>query len=233
MIIHFTKDIKSLLSILKDKGLRLKYCEEEFSNNRGKISSHAAHPMVSFSEYDENDLEGKTITYGNCGIAFSDKWVSKKTIHPVSYLDNRSFSASGLETLLNARRKDPSKLSSELRLAIIKIKCFTKNRIGHNSHFKDKNFKFYEEHEWRFVPTKKQIGGNYISIHASTHKREKEKEEEDIKYEHKYNKRIKKYPHTIELSDIEYIYADDKNIDLLIKLYPQLKQKIKPSNWKS
>lgn len=79
----------------------------------------------------------------------------------------------------------------------------------------------------------KQIGGNYISIHASTHKREKEKEEEDIKYEHKYNRRIKKYPLTFELSDIEYIYADDKNINLLIKLYPQLKQKIKPSNWKS
>lgn len=61
MIIHFTKDIKSLLSILKDKGLRLKYCDEEFSNNKGKISSHAAHPMVSFSEYDENALEEKKL----------------------------------------------------------------------------------------------------------------------------------------------------------------------------
>lgn len=237
MIIHFTKDIESLISILKEKGLRLKYCEEEFSNVRGKISSHAAHPMVSFSEYDENILKGKDITYGNCGIAFNDKWVSKKEIHPVNYLNNKSFAASGLETLLTARRKNTSKLPSELRLAIMKIKCFTKNRIGHNSHFKNKNkgenFRFYEENEWRFVPTKKQIGGGYISIQASTHKREKEKEKEDKNYEHKYNRKIKNYPLKFELSDIKYIYADSKSINFLIKLYPELKEKIKPSCWKS
>ena len=220
MIIHFTKDITTLLSILKERGLRLKYCDEEFSNRIGIISSHAAHPMVSFSDYDEKELEDKIITYGNCGIAFNEEWVSRSRIHPVTYLDNRSFTASGLETLLVARRKNSFKLPSELRLAIIKIKCFTKNRIGHNSHFKDRNFKFYEECEWRFVPTKKQIGGNYISINSSTYKKDKERE-------NKYNTRIKNYPLKFEFSDIKYIYTDIKNIDRLISLHPQLREKIK------
>ena len=120
-----------------------------------------------------------------------------------------------------------------MRLAIIKIKCFTKNRIGNNSHFKDENFKFHEECEWRFVPTRKQIGGNYISINASTHKEEKEKEKKDNKYEHKFNKRIKNHTLKFELNDIKFIYVDSENIEQLKHIHPQLTQKIKPSNWKS
>nr|MDC2856783.1 abortive infection system antitoxin AbiGi family protein [Ningiella sp. W23] len=69
MIIHFTKKFEFLNSILDSKSFRLKYCCEYIGDEKGKIVSNAAHPIVSFSEFDDNELEHKKVTYGRYGIA--------------------------------------------------------------------------------------------------------------------------------------------------------------------
>jgi hypothetical protein len=222
MLIHFTPKVENLLSILNKKSLILRYCGEEFSNKRGSISSNAAHPMVSFSEYEEDTLQNANVTYGNFGIAFNKQWAKDNNINPVIYIDNLSFAASGLESLLKARRNANIKLPMAVRLAIIKIKCFTKNKIGYNSWNNDKEFEFYKENEWRFVPTKKQIGGNLISINYSAYNKNKEK----------YNNKIKSYPLTFDYKDIEFIYVDNKNMDLVRQKFPLLVSKIKLKEWK-
>jgi len=73
MIIHFTKKFEFLNSILHSKSFRLKYCCEYIGDEKGKIVSNAAHPMVSFSEFNDNDLKNKPITYGRYGIALKKR----------------------------------------------------------------------------------------------------------------------------------------------------------------
>lgn len=94
--------------------------------------------MVSFSNYMLKSLPNKKITYGEYGIAFKKSWVERNSINPVIYMNNNSYVSSALETLLQARRDAENKFSPDVRLAIIKIKCFTKNSIGYNSHAKKK-----------------------------------------------------------------------------------------------
>jgi hypothetical protein len=69
-----------------------------------------------------------------------------------------------LSSLLKARRKNAkTELAPHVRLSIMTIKCFTKNATGYNSYFKTNDFNFKAEKEWRYVPTKSEIGGNLIS----------------------------------------------------------------------
>ncbi|EJH8474816.1 hypothetical protein NF459_004648, partial [Escherichia coli] len=168
MLIHFTSDYGKISSILRSQYLLLKYCRETFSNTKGIIASSAAHPMVSFSNYDEDELIKTPITYGHFGIQFKWEWVKENNISPVIYMQNNSPAAEGLEALLNERKKNKL-LSPKIRLAIMKLKCFTKNAVGNNSKMKDTDFDFTREKEWRFVPTLKQIDGNRISENRSTY----------------------------------------------------------------
>ncbi|EAA6073658.1 hypothetical protein DQZ25_15500 [Salmonella enterica subsp. enterica] len=222
MLIHFTSDYGKISSILKSQHLLLKYCKETFSNTRGIIASSAAHPMVSFSNYNEYELINTPITYGHFGIKFKWEWAKKNNISPVIYMQNNSPAAEGLEVLLNERKKNKL-LSPKMKLAIIKLKCFTKNAVGNNSKLKDKNFDFTREKEWRFVPTIKQIDGNRISENRSTYDR----------FYNKYNTRIKSYPLGFKITDIDTIYIKREYLTQFTHDFPQLTDKVKESNWTS
>ena len=166
LIIHATKTIEALRSILDSSSLKLAYSEEDFCIGTKKISS-AAHPMVCFCRYDFKELDTKTIPYGEYGVAFSIDWALKKRISPVLYMDGNSLAAKGLATLLRARQnKLNEKLPDYLYLPIMEIKCFTKNVRGYNSHLKKKDFDFVNENEWRYVPVRRL----YIFVEESVKK---------------------------------------------------------------
>ncbi|WP_333009814.1 abortive infection system antitoxin AbiGi family protein [Kluyvera sichuanensis] len=222
MLIHFTSDYNNIVSILRSQHLLLKYCRETFSNTKGIIASSAAHPMVSFSNYDEDELLKTPITYGHFGIQFKWEWAKKNNISPVIYMQNNSPAAEGLEVLLNERRNNKL-LSPKMRLAIIKLKCFTKNAVGNNSKLEDKNFDFTREKEWRYVPNLKQIKGNRISENRSTY---------DNNY-NSYNMRIKSYPLVFKITDIDTIYIKREYLSQFSHDFPQLINKVKESNWTS
>jgi len=77
MLLHFTKGLSNVESILQSNSLRLSYCSEYFGEKEQVVSS-AAHPMVYFSEYSGDELESKVITYGSYAIAFKKKWARRK-----------------------------------------------------------------------------------------------------------------------------------------------------------
>ena len=132
-LLHTTSTMMNLKSILKSKSLKLSYSKEKFRIGNQVISS-AAHPMVCFSEYNYKDLIiGKEITntYGRYGIVFKRKWVDNKKIGPVLYIKGNSLAAKGLKTLLRERRENTN-LPDKVKLAIMEIKCFTKNEKGRN-----------------------------------------------------------------------------------------------------
>ena len=73
MIIHFTSKFETIQSILSSCCFKLSYCGEYFGDKTGKVVSRAAHPMVSFSDYSDEELASKYITYGGYGIALNKR----------------------------------------------------------------------------------------------------------------------------------------------------------------
>jgi len=221
LIIHATDNIIALKSILNSSSLRLSYSKEDFFIGSKKISS-AAHPMVCFCEYNINELNSKTITYGKYGVAFSTDWALEKKISPVLYIDKNSLAAKGLATLLKARRNKESNLPDNLRLPIMEIKCFTKNVRGYNSYLEKHNFDFKNENEWRYVPRKSDIEGNLISQNLSTY----------IKNPVRHNKRLIQYPLKFKMSDIKVIFVSNNREAIQISTEFSIDlDKIKVSNW--
>lgn len=224
LIIHATGTFAALKSILKSSSLQLSYSKEDFCIGKKKISS-AAHPMVCFCECSQNEIKNKRITYGRYGIAFSTDWALKKGISPVLYIDGNSLAAKGLESLLRARQnKESSKLSNNLRLSIMEIKCFTKNVRGYNSYLKQSDFDFKSENEWRYVPRKSDIGGNLISQNKSTY----------LKRPDYYNKKIAPFPLRFTQSKIEVIFVSNSiEASEIARMLPIAKHKIQVSEWKT
>jgi hypothetical protein len=223
-IIHFTSDFEKLKSIIVSQSLKLNYCKEDFYLGDKKISS-AAHPMISFSEYEISTINDEKITYGRFGIALSQSWIEKHRIHPVLYIDKNSILANSLADLLKARRKNAkTQLAPHVRLSIMTIKCFTKNAKGFNSYFNRPNFDFRKENEWRYVPTKKQIGGGLISQDRSKY----------MVNQDYYNKKLEPYSLKFGIKDIEWIFVEsNEQLSEIIKLLPIEKQKVKLSNWQT
>ncbi|TLS72052.1 hypothetical protein FE246_06400 [Aliarcobacter thereius] len=222
MLNHFTKELNTLISILKDSSFRLSYCSEEFRDENEKIISDAAHPMVCFSEYNEEEIASKNITYGSYCISMKKKWAISNKLNPVLYIDKNSHIAIGLKALL-LRRKKTQKGSSFPRLAVMQIKCFTKHVRGYNSYLKKFDFDFKYENEWRYVPEKKDIRNNYISLDNSKYKQAKIK----------YNKKLESFPLKFNENDIEFVFVEKENeIRILEQSFPFLNGKVRKYTWK-
>jgi len=221
VLIHFTRQFETLVSILESNSFLVRYCGEYFGDSTGKVISRAAHPMVSFSDYSHEELSAKQVTYGGYGVALHKKWAVKNKLSPVNYVEKNSPAAQGLISLFRARQR--GKLPSNLRLSVIQLKCFTKHVYGYNSYFCTDNFNFKAENEWRFVPSKKQIGGNRISENYSTYK----------KSEDKYNRRLEPYALKFVNADIKYVYVQSEaEKEYLVKSLVLSPTKIKLAQWK-
>jgi hypothetical protein len=224
LIIHATKTIETLKSILISSSLKLSYSSEDFCIGTTKISS-AAHPMVCFCQHDADELDKKTITYGKYGIGFSPKWALNNRISPVLYVDGNSLAAKGLATLLKARQnKADKKLPQHLRMPIMEIKCFTKNVRGYNSHLKINDFDFKSENEWRYVPRKSDIDGNLISQNQSTYRNNIEL----------HNSKLLNFPLKFQLRDIEMVFvATSDEASQISKIFSIDSEKIQVSKWRT
>lgn len=220
MIIHFTKKFENLQSILESRSFRLSYSAEYFGDSKGRVISRAAHPMVSFSDYNDEELPTKDITYGGYGIALKKTWALQNGLSPVNYIEKNSPAAQGLVALLKARQKN--NIPSSLRLPIIQLKCFTKHVYGYNSHLKESDFDFKAENEWRYVPTKRQIGGNLISVNFSAYDKDPDK----------YNRRLLEYPLNFSNTDIAFVYVkSEAERNEIITSTNLPKNKVKLASW--
>lgn len=225
-IIHFTDQFEKLYSIVDSLSFKLSHSKEEFTFRHNKVNhivSKAVHPMVCFSEKNENSLSRENITYGKYGISFTKEWAITNGLKPVKYIDKKSPEALEFASLLIFRRKlKQHKITSKIRLKIMMEKCFTKNTFAYNSFLK-RNFEFKSENEWRFVPTKQQIGGGYIS-----ESRNKFKSNSNF-----YRKQIAPFPLQFTVNDIKTIFTCNENEKaILIKKLKLNPSKIKISDWK-
>jgi hypothetical protein len=221
-LIHFTYNFNAIAGILSDRAFRLKYCKEEFSFGKKKVSS-AVHAMVCFSSYSANQLSATEITYGRYGISLTEEWAQRKGVHEVLYLERNSTPARALATLLEARRGKRANFPNDLRLPVMQIRCFVKNAKGRNTKAKRSEFDFRSEHEWRFIPSNSQIGGSRFSENQSTYE----------KQQVQMNAKMWQHKLLFTMEDIVQIYVDNQTEINQLASFTGINSKfIKVSPWK-
>jgi hypothetical protein len=200
-IIHYTDELDKLKKILKE-GFAIKYCTEELEIEND-MGSHAAHPMISFCDIPLSHSSKHFDAYGRYGIGLSKEWANEMGINPVLYLEAKSSISKTIGNLLDYRRKPSTNLTKQQMTDILRIKCFSKNYSGHLKRKKvdDRNYRFYDEREWRLVPEKEQLNAANFSISLSNYKADKEW----------YNDKLKDLRFTFNAKDISYIIVDKTN----------------------
>lgn len=240
-LFHFTPYLNNLLGILKDT-FYPRYCYDEFDliDNDLQPFLEDALPMVCFCDIPLSLLINHINTYGRYGLGMTKEWGLRKGLNPVIYFNNNSHLARKFSVLTNDliwKRTQPAQVFSEI-MGYMKP---YKGNLYRNGRIAQKNIRFYDEHEWRYVPDRSILTDNCIELSIQRHAYMNPKElananrklemeatrlsfnADDIKYiiirdEDQINKMIK------ELRDIKGDRYDEDTVDRLVSRIITVKQ---------
>lgn len=167
-VVHYTKNIENLSSILKMRAFCLKYCLETIDiciNDNYNKPVEVAIPMVSFCDIPFTQIKKHSSNYGCYGIGLSKDWAIRRCLNPVVYLANNSWLKGQLMELyihidffkqrdqdnFNANTMKKNRELCQLENDLTKLFCCVKNYFGDVPSRGIKNYTFYDEREWRFV----------------------------------------------------------------------------------
>ncbi len=149
-VVHYT-NFECLKSIISESAFRIKYCLEEVN------SIGSAFPMICFCDIPYDQVSDHRWKYGNCSIGLTKEWARTKGINPVLYFNEGSY----LDKLFRDQGK---KLDEDMRsdepksrywldnfISILSFVKRVEGKIVRNG--KEEIIKFYDEREWRYVPT--------------------------------------------------------------------------------
>lgn len=155
-LFHFTNHPNGLLGILKN-GYLPSYCLEILKFD-GKMTSRS-YPMVCFCDIPLSQIKNHIDFYGSYGLGMTKEWGRKNKLNPILYLDSDSNLNKYLINMANEiwceRCDDKCKdLTIPLRAnywhMMRYIKAYEGNfERGAKIH---KNYRYYNEREWRYVP---------------------------------------------------------------------------------
>ncbi len=158
-VFHYTSTIKNLISILSN-GFYPSYCKEIMIY--GKKRYDYAVPMVSFCDIPLSEINDHIAKYGSFAIGLSREWAKENMLNPVIYIEKNSSLGKGLNSTLDYifkdwhERLDDSEFDRFYELAYkgsLNVIYSSKNYEGRLvREGKDKNYIFYNEREWRYIP---------------------------------------------------------------------------------
>jgi hypothetical protein len=160
VLVHFTHNKQALKGILEDN-FRVSYCKEtpEISTNRTCVYV----PMVSFCDIPLSQVKYHIEIYGCYGLGLTRDWGLKNGLNPLTYVESSSNFSQSLANAVNyflpKARQENLKLAQDdeyfkavlgLGELIGNIKSYSGDyERGGKTH---KDYRFYDEREWRFVP---------------------------------------------------------------------------------
>jgi hypothetical protein len=202
-LIHYTSELGNLLGILDTLGFRYSYCEEKV-NTRGGKNYTAAIAMVSFCDIPLSDYKkhfynkkntGDLGYYGDYGIGLSKNWANRNGLNSVFYIEYNSHVGTSI-------RKDFTQFADGNRIININLPpqvfLYCKNYQGElfrKGRSAAKEYRFYDEREWRIVPDNNMLNGTPPVIDSALY----------VKNRNAYNASIAKSILPFELKDISYI----------------------------
>lgn len=171
-LFHFTPSLNNLLGIL-DKTFYPRYCYEKFELTRRMTQSKkqpliewvnlidAAIPMVCFCDIPLSQLMSHIEIYGKYGLGMSKEWGIREGLNPVIYFNKNSHLINKINKLLDS----PDMMGESTAQAYSGIMRYMKPYEGtlyRGGLSVNENVRFYDEHEWRYVPDSNILNENKI-----------------------------------------------------------------------
>ncbi len=167
-LFHFTSSKEYLVDILIHT-FHPRYCPEDIpilgkEYEKDDIPNHAF-PMTCFCDIPLSQISDHAEKYGNYAIGLSKDWGIKNGINPILYTIPNTTLANSIKDLVDSLLDLPATSSiveakNQLKSYqnLICLACFSKNYEGRqfkNGEYKGEKINFYNEKEWRYVPTMK------------------------------------------------------------------------------
>lgn len=144
-------------AILKSKKLRYSYSLERIVPTF-KIEP-IAFPMISVCDYPFSEIASNKWTYGDYCIGFNRSWGEKTGFSPVWYCSYGSRGLRQLDVLLKEGLNSSKGIFGAIMFLFANMKLDQAPLVTKKRKFK--NYRFYDEREWRIVPyiTESDNGG--------------------------------------------------------------------------
>ncbi|MFC1984007.1 abortive infection system antitoxin AbiGi family protein [Chloroflexota bacterium] len=169
-LFHFTPSLDNLLSILKNT-FYPRYCYDEFDliDNDEQSFREDATPMVCFCDIPLSQLMNHIETYGKYGLGMSKEWGEREGLNPVIYYNKNSYLSKQLSKLTNTHIWGNNLATNAFGEVMLYIKPY-EGTLYQGGHAVKENTRFYDEHEWRYIPDKniikaKNIGLTFLQQH--------------------------------------------------------------------
>ena len=205
-LFHFTKDIKTIVSILETK-FYPRLCLEDTVISQ--FPFRLAIPMVCFCDIPLSQIAEHTSKYGNYAIGIKKDWAIKQGVTPVLYVHENSLISNTIISemkQLGAKKKEEDDITAKVMKYIDTI-CLMKRYQGYDDRLK-KEIRFYDEREWRYVPPR-QSSDQFCYLMESAYK--------DEHVRSLINMENEKYGLIFNPDMINYIIVDKESEILLIK----------------
>jgi hypothetical protein len=168
-LFHFTPNINNLLGIL-NYTFYPRYCYEEFDliDDGQQPFTADAIAMVCFCDIPLSQLMNHIKIYGNYGLGLTKEWGIKKKLNPVIYFNKNSLLAQSLSIITDGTRlkKDPVSLAYHETMQYFKP---YEGKFYRGESLINDRVRFYDEHEWRYIPDRKIMIENKIHTSMQTH----------------------------------------------------------------
>lgn len=167
-LFHLTPKYENLLGILKNT-FYPRYCYEDFDlvdNDRQHFIEDAI-PMVCFCDIPLSQLINHINIYGKYGLGMKKEWGIKKGLNPVIYFNKNSNLAKELSILTNTTIWRNDETADAFHETMLYFKPY-KGALYRGGR-KTKEVRFYDEHEWRYIPDKGNLKHNNIEISIQKH----------------------------------------------------------------
>ncbi len=165
-LFHFTKNIKNLSNIMNNYFMPF-YCLEKLSflPEIDKITNdyfEMAFPLVCFCDIPEQSQNKHRSKFGEYGIALHKQWGMKNLLTPILYTYEDAIPVKNLKYLIEFFRKEKDKFEEsthqEYNNHISYLLMHYKSYEGYfylkgKKKFSKKKRIFYDEREWRHIPS--------------------------------------------------------------------------------
>lgn len=214
-VIHYTSSLENLKGIISERKFHLGYCTDYIreDNDVEDAQFALAVPMVCFCDIPFTEVAELTKEYGCYGIGLSKKWAMKKGLNPVLYFDSKSKATRILGAIdylstsifNHASEESITFRSKKLIEQYEGLLGYIKNyqSVPYRVNKIPANYIFYNEREWRYVPSKKELGNN-SELKLLLQKTEYEANKR------KYNSIARKHFLSFDETDITYIIVNHK-----------------------
>ncbi len=168
-LFHFTPSLDNLLGILKDT-FYPRYCYDEFDlvDNDSQTFLEDAIPMVCFCDIPLSLLIHHIETYGQYGLGMTKEWGLRKGLNPVIYFNKNSHLAKNYNVLTKDLMWQRSPTAKAFKETTGYMKPY-EGILYRDGKATVEKVRFYDEHEWRYLPDRSILTDNGIRLFLQHH----------------------------------------------------------------